>query len=35
MGLTPGSIVRIIRPSPTAGSYILYRLCAPWAHTPW
>ncbi len=29
MGLTPGSIVRITRPSPTAGSYILYRLCAP------
>lgn len=29
MGLVPGSIVRITRPSPTAGSYELYRLCAP------
>lgn len=29
MGLVPGSIVKITRPSPSAGLYILYRLCSP------
>ena len=29
MGLLPGDLVRITRPSPTAGLYTLYRVCAP------
>ncbi|NBO71489.1 MAG: DNA-directed RNA polymerase subunit H [Bacteroidetes bacterium] len=29
MGLLPGDIVKIIRPSPSAGEYISYRMCAP------
>ena len=29
MGLTPGDIVKIIRPSPSAGEYISYRVCVP------
>jgi len=29
MGLLPGDIVKIIRPSPSAGEYISYRICAP------
>lgn len=29
LGLIPGSIVKITRPSPSAGIYILYRICAP------
>jgi DNA-directed RNA polymerase subunit H (RpoH/RPB5) len=27
LGLTPGEIVRILRPSPTSGTYISYRIC--------
>ena len=29
LGLTPGSIVKITRPSPSAGIYTLYRVCMP------
>lgn len=29
MGLQPGDIVKITRPSPSAGEYTIYRLCAP------
>jgi len=29
LGLIPGSIVKITRPSPLAGEYILYRICVP------
>ena len=29
LGLIPGSIVKITRPSPSAGFYTVYRVCAP------
>ena len=29
MGLVPGDIVKITRPSPSAGEYISYRICVP------
>lgn len=29
MGLVPGDIVKITRPSPSAGEYIIYRVCMP------
>lgn len=29
LGLIPGSIVKITRPSPSAGIYTVYRVCAP------
>ena len=29
LGLIPGSIVKITRGSPSAGVYVLYRICAP------
>ena len=29
MGLVPGDIVKITRPSPSAGEYISYRICTP------
>ena len=29
MGLQPGDIVKITRPSPSAGEYISYRVCVP------
>ena len=29
MGLLPGDIVKITRPSPSAGEYISYRICSP------
>lgn len=29
IGLVPGSIVKITRPSPQAGEYIVYRVCVP------
>ena len=29
LGLVPGDIVKIVRPSPSAGEYTLYRVCTP------
>ncbi len=29
LGLIPGDIVKITRPSPSAGEYIVYRVCSP------
>ena len=29
LGLVPGQIVQITRPSPSSGSYVLYRTCTP------
>lgn len=29
LGLVPGDIVKITRPSPSAGEYMMYRVCAP------
>lgn len=29
LGCSPGDIIKITRPSPSAGEYILYRLCTP------
>ena len=29
LGLLPGDIVKIMRPSPSAGEYISYRICSP------
>jgi len=29
LGLIPGDIVKILRPSPSAGEYELYRICVP------
>jgi DNA-directed RNA polymerase subunit H (RpoH/RPB5) len=29
LGLVPGDIVQIVRPSPSAGTYTVYRVCAP------
>jgi DNA-directed RNA polymerase subunit H (RpoH/RPB5) len=29
LGLVPGDIVKITRPSPSAGEYIVYRVCLP------
>jgi DNA-directed RNA polymerase subunit H len=29
LGLIPGDIVKITRPSPSAGEYIVYRICVP------
>jgi DNA-directed RNA polymerase subunit H len=29
LGVVPGDIVKIIRPSPSAGEYELYRTCVP------
>lgn len=29
LGLNPGSIVKITRPSPSAGEYVVYRVCVP------
>jgi len=29
LGLVPGDIVKIVRPSPTVGEYSIYRICVP------
>jgi DNA-directed RNA polymerase subunit H len=29
LGLVPGDIVKITRPSPSSGEYIVYRICSP------
>ena len=29
LGLLPQDLVKIIRPSPTAGEYVMYRICVP------
>jgi DNA-directed RNA polymerase subunit H (RpoH/RPB5) len=29
LGLVPGDIVKVTRPSPQAGEYIVYRVCVP------
>lgn len=29
LGLVPGDIVKITRPSPSSGEYIIYRICSP------
>lgn len=29
LGLVPGDIVKITRPSPSSGDYVIYRICSP------
>lgn len=29
LGLVPGEVVKITRPSPSSGEYIMYRICSP------
>lgn len=29
LGLVPGDIVKITRPSPSSGEYVMYRICSP------
>ena len=29
IGATPGDIIKITRPSPSAGEYVVYRVCVP------
>jgi DNA-directed RNA polymerase subunit H (RpoH/RPB5) len=29
LGLVPGDIVKITRPSPSSGEYVVYRICSP------